>query len=175
MLSGREAVRTAVKHVSREGGLDTVTTGLSRESAQNTTQQKYDPSKTGPEDPSNPGKPLYQNKLVQKTSDQEFMATSNGTARGGLAEGGFRVEYKDGKLSVDQKHDSVHGDGKPNELHFTTDEYTKAIVHTHGNGALPTPSPGDLKSPVPNFVRSQRELFVTVPGTTNYIQLVPAP
>jgi hypothetical protein len=35
MLSGREAVRTAVKHVSREGGLDTVTTGLSRESAQN--------------------------------------------------------------------------------------------------------------------------------------------
>jgi hypothetical protein len=38
MLSGREAVRTAVKHVSREGGLDTVTTGLLRESSQNTTQ-----------------------------------------------------------------------------------------------------------------------------------------
>src|SRR5450755_3233378 len=56
---------------------------------------------------------------------------------GGWRKGGFRVEYKDGKLSVDQKHDSVH-DGKPNELRFTTDEYTKAIVHTHGNGALPT-------------------------------------
>jgi len=66
---------------------------------------------------------------------------------------------------------SVNGGGKPNELHIKTDDNTIAILHTHGNKALPTPSPGDLKSPVPNFVRSQRDLYVTVPATTTYIQL----
>ena len=139
------------------------------EMAQNTPQ--YDPKKSGPEDPTNPGHPLSQNSVVKKASDEAFMKTTNGQARSGLAEAGFAIDYKDGKISIVNKVDSVNSDKKANELQITTDENTKAILHTHGNSALPTPSPGDLKSPVPNFVRSQRDLYVTVPGTTTYIQL----
>ena len=90
-------------------------------------------------------------------------------------------EYKDGKISIDQRKDSVHSDGKANELNFTTDANTIAIAHTHGIHATPTPSlpegksPGDVASPVPNFVRSLGALYVTVPNTNNYIQLVPSP
>jgi RHS repeat-associated protein len=137
--------------------------------AQNKPQ--YDPKKSGPEDPTNPGHPLSQNPVVKKASDEAFMKTTNGQARSGLAEAGFAIDYKDGKISIVNKVDSVNSDKKANELQITTDENTKAILHTHGNSALPTPSPGDLKSPVPNFVRSQRDLYVTVPGTDTYIQL----
>jgi hypothetical protein len=95
----------------------------------------------------------------------------NGTAREGKAEAGFVVEYKDGKISIEQKKDSLHND-TPNELNFTVDKkHTLAIVHTHGNSLDPKPLPGDLKAPVPNFVRSQHDLYVTVPGTTNSIEL----
>ncbi len=41
--------------------------------------------------------------------------------RGRLAEAGFAIEYKDGKISVANKVDSVHSDGKANELHIKTD------------------------------------------------------
>lgn len=74
----------------------------------------------------------------------------------------------------------MNSDGKPNELKIQTDDNTIAVFHTHGNNAVPTPSmptkdsPGDVGSKFPNFVRSQRALYVTVPGTTKYIQLVPA-
>jgi hypothetical protein len=139
--------------------------------------QKYDPSKTGPEDPTKPGSPLYKNPMVKKASDDAFMTTTNGTARSGLAEAGFSIEYKNGKISIANKVDSVHSDKKGNELTIVTDANTIAILHTHGNGVNATPSmptkdsPGDVASPVPNFVRSQSALYVTVPGTTNYIQL----
>jgi len=144
---------------------------------QNENQPKYDPAKSGPEDPTNPGKPLSQNPVVQEASDQAFMKTTNGTARGGLAEAGFSVEYKDGKISIANKVDSLHSDKPANELKITTDENTIAILHTHGNNALPTPSPGDRNpnSRIPDFVRSQSALYVTVPHTRNYIQLLPAP
>lgn len=108
------------------------------------------------------------------------MKTLNGTARGGLAEAGFAIEYRDGKISIAHQVDSVHGDGKPNLLGITTDAYTIAIEHTHGNNALPTPSPGDRNpnAQVPDFVRSQRALYVTIPhsatGTpllNDYVQL----
>ena len=138
---------------------------------QNQNQQKYDPAKSGPEDPANPGKPLSQNAVVKKASDEAFQKTTNGQARSGLAEAGFAVEYKDGKVSIANKVDSVNESGTANQLHIKTDANTIAVVHTHGNKALSTPSPGDLKSPIPNFVRSQRELYVTVPGTTTYIKL----
>jgi RHS repeat-associated protein len=150
------------------------------QSAQNQSQQ-YNASKSGPEDPTNPGKPLSQNPVVKKASDEAFMKTTNGTARGGLAEAGFAIENKDGTISIDHKVDSVNSDKKANELSITKDENTIAILHTHGNSAKATPSlpegksPGDVASPVPNFVRSKSALYVTVPGTTNYIQLVPTP
>jgi hypothetical protein len=143
-------------------------------------RQQYDPRKSGPEDPTNPGKPLYQNPIVKKASDQAFMTTTNGTARGGLAEAGFAIEYKDGNISIANRVDSVHGEGEPNELGITTDANTIAILHTHGNNVLPTPSPGD-RNPnvqVPDFVRSQRSLYVTIPYSASgnpplneYIQL----
>jgi hypothetical protein len=101
------------------------------------------------------------------------MATSNGQARSGLAEVAFAVDYKDGKLSIENKVSSVNSDKKSNELTIKTDPYTIAVLHTHGNGALPTPSSEDLKSSVPNFVRSLRDLYVPVPGTNTYIQLAP--
>jgi hypothetical protein len=109
--------------------------------------------------------------VVKKASDEAFMKTTNGQARSGLAEAGFAIEYKDGKISVTNNVDSVNESGTANQLHIKTDANTIAILHTHGNKALATPSPGDLKSPVPNFVRSQREVYVTVPGTTNYVKL----
>ncbi len=40
---------------------------------------------------------------------------------------------------------------------------TVAIAHTHPNAASPQPSPKDVESPVPNYVISQRDLYVTDP------------
>jgi hypothetical protein len=143
-------------------------------------QQRYDPSKSGPEDPTNPGHPLSQNSVVKKASDQAFITTNNGTARGGLAEAGFSIDYSDGKISIANKVNSVNGDGTPNQLQITTDGNTIAILHTHGNNALPTPSAGDRNpnAQVPDFVRSRSALYVTVPHSAigspslnEYIQL----
>jgi hypothetical protein len=147
--------------------------------AQNTSQQ-HDPKKSGPEDPTNPGHPLSQNSVVKKGMDEAFMKTTNGTARGGLAEAGGTIELKDGKISIANKVDSVNGDGKPNALGIKPDDNTIAIFHTHGNNALPTPSPGDRNpnAQFPDFVRSQRSLYVTIPNSATgnpslntYIQL----
>jgi len=143
-------------------------------------QSQYDPKKSGPEDPTNPGHPLSQNAVVKKASDLAFMKTVNGTARSGLAEAGFSIEYKDGKISIGNKVDSVNSDKQANELVITTDANTIAIFHTHGNAALPTPSEGDRNpnTQVPDFVRSQRSLYVTIPNSATgnpplnaYIQL----
>ena len=143
------------------------------QTAQQQNQQQYNSAKTGPEDPANPGKPLFRNAAVKKASGEAFEKTINGQARSGLAEAGFAIDYKDGKILIVNKVDSVNGDGPPNELHIKIDANTIAILHTHGNSALPTPGPADPRSPVPNFVRSQRALYVTVPGTNKYIQLKP--
>jgi RHS repeat-associated protein len=147
---------------------------------QGARQQKYDPSKSGPEDPTNPGHPLSQNSVVKKASDQAFMATTNGAARDGLAEAGFSIEYGDGKISIANKVNSVNGDGTPNQLQIKTDANSIAILHIHGNNAQPTPSPGDRNpnTQVPDFVRSRSALYVTVPHSATgspslnqYIQL----
>jgi len=114
---------------------------------------------------------------VQQASDERFMKTVNGTARGGLAEAGLAIEYSNGKISLAHQVDSVNGDGTPNVLHITTDANTIAILHTHGNNAQATPSPGDrnANTQVPDFVRSQHSLYVTIPhsGTplNDYVQL----
>ncbi len=150
------------------------------EAQQAQQQQKYDPSKSGPGDPTNPGHPLCQNFIVKKASDQAFMTTTNGAARGGLAEAGFSIDYTNGAITIANKVNSVNGDGTPNQLQITTDANTIAILHTHGNHALPTPSPGDRNpnAQFPDFVRSRSALYVTVPHSASgspplnqYIQL----
>ena len=138
--------------------------------AQNTNQQKYDASKTGPEDPTNPGKPLYQNSVVKNASNRAWMKTANGTAGGGQAEAGFSIENKDGKISVGPMVMSVNSDVK-NKLNIPVDDYTIAVFHTHGNELAPTPGPADWNKTFPNFIRSQYELLVTVPGTRTYVKL----
>jgi hypothetical protein len=109
------------------------------------------------------------------------MQTTNGQAGNGLAESGFAIALKDGKIVIENKTTSINGDGKLNQLHIdTSDPNIIAILHTHGNNALPTPSGGDRNPNVqlPDFVRSQRSLYVTIPNSAtgnpplnNYIQL----
>ena len=144
--------------------------------ATNQSQQQFDP-KTGPTDPTNPSKPLFKNKQFKKESDKLFEKTYNGKAREGLAEAGVAVEYKNGEMSFGKEVDSVNDSGTANELRVPVDADTIAIIHTHGNSALPTPGPGDLdaRSRIPNFVRSQSALYVTVPNTKTFIQLEPPP
>jgi hypothetical protein len=140
----------------------------------------YDPSKTGPEDPTNPGNPLYQNSSVKKASDQAFMDTQNGTARDGEAEAGFAIDYIAGKIYIAHRTNNVKSDGPPKSLGVSADPNSIAIFHTHGNHANPIPSPGDRdpESTLPNFVRSRSALYVTVPNSATgsplldkYIQL----
>jgi len=97
----------------------------------------------------------------------------NGTARGGLAEGGFAINYINGQIQASSLVFSTFNGGVPNQLEIPTGTNTIVVLHTHGNNAQPVPSAGDLQSSVPNFVRSKSELYVTVPGTTNYIKLDP--
>ncbi|MGP8157133.1 MAG: hypothetical protein ACLQMT_09775, partial [Candidatus Acidiferrales bacterium] len=133
----------------------------------------YDPSKTGPEDPTNPGKPLYQNPIVKKASDDAFTNTTKiGTARNGQAEAGFSIDYIEGKIVITHQVDSVNSTNYADEVPLTIDPHTIAVEHTHGNSRSETPSDADRKNfPVPNFVRSLRALYVTVPATQTYIKL----
>jgi RHS repeat-associated protein len=159
-------------------------------SAQASVVADYDPNEPlytprgvvygNPRDPSNPGHALIDNSIVQRASGQAFMTTQNGTARSGLAEAGFAIEYSDGTIWIAYRVDSVNGDGKPNQLHIKTDANTIAIMHVHGNKADPIPSPGDRDpdAQVPDFVRSQYAVYVTIPGVStqspplnNYVQL----
>jgi RHS repeat-associated protein len=138
--------------------------------AQQAQQQKYDPSKSGPEDPTNPGHPLYKNSVVKKASDKAFMQTMDGQAGNGLAESGFAIALKNGKIAIESWTSSVNGSGKLNQLSIdTSDPDTIAILHTHGNNALPTPSPGDRNPNVqfPDFVRSRSALYVTIPHSAS--------
>jgi RHS repeat-associated protein len=131
----------------------------------------YDSSKTGPADPTNPTQPLHMNPIVIKAGDEAFMKTMNGTARGGLAEAGFSIQNKPSGITIAYKVDTVHSSGPPNKLALTTDNFTIALYHTHGNKAKAVPSADDMLSSKPNFVRSQSHLYVTVPNTRTIIQL----
>jgi hypothetical protein len=109
------------------------------------------------------------------------MMTQNGQAGSGIAKAGFSIEYDaaTGKVSVANWTTSVNADGTLNQLSIKTDDNSIAILHTHGNKAVATPSlpdksrgtPGDVAPPLPNFVRSASHLYVTVPGTTSWIDL----
>jgi RHS repeat-associated protein len=164
---------------SNSGKCGGVLCGEAQNEPQNEPQ--YDPKKSGIEDPTNPGHPLSQNPVVKKASDEAWQKTTNGTARNGRAEAGGTIEYKDGKIFTANKVNSVNDDAQTaNHLIIHPDANTIAIYHTHGNSLDPKPSPGDRspKTQVPDFVRSQRSLYVTIPGSAHgnpslndYIQL----
>lgn len=159
----------AAKYLNRIGDTTTVVR-YSWQMSLKAQQQKYDPSKSGPEDPTNPGHPLYKNSVVKKASDKAFMQTMDGQAGNGLAESGFAIALKNGKIVTESWTTSVNGSGKLNQLSIdTSDPDIIAILHTHGNNALPTPSPGDRNPNVqfPDFVRSRSALYVTVPHSAS--------
>jgi len=139
----------------------------------NTMTKQYDPTKQGPEDPTHPGHPLYENRDFIKEANKAFVKTSNGTARGGVAEAGFAIEYDPvkNKLSFTGHVDNVHTDGPANELTITGGPNTICVFHTHGNTASMLPSGMDRQSSVPNFVYSSRGLYVTIPKSREVIPL----
>ena len=132
----------------------------------------------GPMDPTTPGRPLYQNRVVQKALELAFGISQLGMGRDGLAEAGCSIEYKNGKIYTAHWVNSLHDD-RANELKIASDEYTIAILHTHGNRDLPEPGPGDITPTVyiPDFVKSAHALYVTLPrtgtngGPNHYIKL----
>lgn len=69
-----------------------------QQQGQQQPQQGQTPAQTGPADPANPSEPLFCNSAVRKQSDNAWMATTNGQAGGGLAEGGFSIDYTGGKV-----------------------------------------------------------------------------
>jgi RHS repeat-associated protein len=126
---------------------------------------------TGPPDPTNMDKALFCNKRLRKQAGRAFGVTQNGTARSGLAEAGFSIELGSNGLAFGPMVNSVYSDGIANQLGIVTGPGTIAILHTHGNMVLPTPSSGDLNSVFPNFVVSRYSWYVTVPATHKYVEL----
>jgi hypothetical protein len=129
----------------------------------------------GPVDPTNPSRPLFCNKDVQKQFREAFMKTRNGEERMGLAEAGRSVDFKDGTISFGSWATSAINDGetdeRANRMNLLRDDSSIAVFHTHGNNARAVPSAADLKADVPNFVISRFALYVTIPGTSSYVQL----
>lgn len=128
----------------------------------------YDPKKSGPEDPTNPGQPLHSNPVVRKAAEDAWRKTTNGTARGGRAESGFAIQYRDGTISIAYETDTVYSQGTdtPNRMQMKMDRDTIALYHTHGNSLSPAPGPEDYGHRVPLYVRSRSELNVVLDGKT---------
>lgn len=135
-------------------------------------------STNGPVDPTNPSRPLFCNKNVQREFGKAFMKTRNGEDRGGLAEAGRSIEFNEGAITFGSWASSEIDNGEANErankMNISKDDSTIAFFHTHGNSARPVPSAKDLKGDVPDFVISQRAVYVTIPGTDSYVKLDPA-
>jgi hypothetical protein len=135
-------------------------------------------SANGPVDPTYPSRPLFCNKEVQKEFAKAFMKTRNGEGRMGLAEAGRSIEFDEGTLTFGSWATTDFGDGqtdeKANRMYVSKDDHSIAVFHTHGNHARPVPSAKDLQGDVPDFVISQFTVYVTIPGTGTYVQLLPA-
>jgi hypothetical protein len=154
--------------------------------------QAYDKSKTGPEDPTQSGQPLFKNSTFQGLVNKAWEATGNGHNGNGLAEASLNVEFDwahpENGISFSNFQVSDHADGKQNKMSMTPDKHTLAFLHTHGVGndsvsIVQHPSWGDRDSRrnaiFPNFVKSSMALYVTLPhtedkaGYNSYIQLTP--
>lgn len=132
-------------------------------------------SMNGPADPTDPSRPLFCNKEVQKQFALAFMKTRNGEDRMGLAEAGRSIDLHDGKIAFGLWSTTNFGDGqngeRANRMYVPKDEHSIAVFHTHGNRARPVPSAKDLQGDVPDFVISQFAVYVTLPGTGSYVEL----
>ena len=135
-------------------------------------------SSNGPADPTDPSRPLFCNKSVQREFAEAFMKTRNGEERMGLAEAGRSIDFDGDALSFGSWATTDIDDGetgeRANKMHFWKDDHSIAVFHTHGNQARPVPSARDLQGDVPDFVVSRFAVYVTVPGTQSYVHLHPA-
>jgi len=141
------------------------------------TQSPLTVTTNGPADPTNPARPLFCNKDVQKEFGRAFMKTRNGEARMGLAEAGRSIELSEGAIVFGPWAATDLDDGeneeRANRMNIARDGSTIAFFHTHGNNARPVPSARDLGGDVPDFVISRFAIYVTIPGTNTYLQLDP--
>jgi hypothetical protein len=135
-------------------------------------------SADGPADPTDPSRPLFCNKDVQREFGEAFMKTRNGEERNGLAEAGRSIEFDGNALSFGSWATTDIDDGeageRANKMSVSRDDHSIAVFHTHGNKARPVPSDMDLRGDVPNYVVSRFAVYVTVPGTGTYNELHPA-
>lgn len=91
-----------------------------------------------------------------------YATTMNGTARNGRQEAGYSIFRSDPGYG----HSGFYyGDTGVN---IPTASNTMSTVHTHSRAGLPTPSPTDLQSRLPEYVFSGNQLFVTDPKTRRY-------
>jgi hypothetical protein len=132
-------------------------------------------SANGPADPTDPSRPLFCNRAVQREFAEAFMKTKNGEERLGLAEAGRSIEFGGEGLSFGSWSTTEIDDGesgeRANKMTVSKDDHSIAVFHTHGNGARPVPSARDLQGNIPNFVISRFAVYVTVPGTHTYVEL----
>ena len=104
--------------------------------------------------------------LIIRGFVKAWEATLDGTRNQGLAESGFAIESYKSSISIQGWREAT-----VNRLSIPEDEYTIAIAHVHGRGADEHPAAMDMLSPVPNFVISERALYVTSPGTTRMVRV----
>lgn len=104
--------------------------------------------------------------MVIRSFMQAWQATLDGTRNQGLAEAGFAIHGYKSTISI-------YGwrDVDVNHILIPVDGDTVAIAHVHGVGLDEHPSIPDTRSSIPNFVISQRALYVTVPGTTRTVRV----
>jgi RHS repeat-associated protein len=146
-----------------------------RDLAQNQNQPKYDPRKSGPEDPANPGHPLSENPDVKKAPDQAFMRTVNGTARGGLAESGFAIDYNTTTCGQNYKFTGKERDAESGLDDFDARFYSSSLGRFMSAdwSAIPAPVPyANLTNPqtlnLYAMVRDNPESFADLNG--HYLQ-----
>ena len=117
-------------------------------------------------DPTDRARELACQPLIIRSFAEAWKDTLDGTRGQGLAETGFAIESYKSSISIQGWRDA-----ETNRLSIPQDEYTIAIAHVHGRGADEHPAEMDTRSPVPNFVISDRALYVTSPGTTRTVRV----
>lgn len=88
-----------------------------------------------------------------------FALTANGMANNRRAEAGYSIFRSNPGFG----HAGFYR-GDSAEVKVPISKDTIAIAHTHPLAGEFTPSPGDMDSPVPNYVYSGKKLYATVPG-----------
>lgn len=109
-----------------------------------------------------PIRPLDQNGIDVPNEipimQRAFASTANGMANNRRAEAGYSIFRSNPGVG---HAGFYHGTNAEVQIPITRD--TIAIAHTHPRAGEFTPSPQDMESPVPNYVFSGNQLFVTDP------------